>query len=324
LHPTENEMKKANTSIKLVVESPSNSRLLLRSWTFSGANPRGVVQICHGMSEHSGRYDRFAQALNSAGYFCYAHDHRGHGETEAIDSKMGLFAHKDGLGKVSQDIGVVNQHIEGKHPDLPVVLLGHSMGAILAMFHACQQQATGLAGLAILNSGTDGGALLAIYRGLLRVERAMLGSKSASKVARALTFQTWNMKFAPNRTEYDWLSRDEAEVDKYIADPLCGIHGTNSLWFDVTSAIRYCANDASLKRIPKALPVFLLGGGSDPCTNKGQAMKRLEARMKKAAISDVTCEILPDTRHESLNELNREQTTNTFIQWLDDRLESPS
>ncbi len=253
------------------------------------------------------------------GYMCFAHDHRGHGSTTAADARLGLFAASSGLTKVNQDIEFVNQHVRNKHAGLPIILLGHSMGAILALFHACQRQAEGIDAIALLNSGVDGGAVLAIYRGLLRAEALCRGRKAFSKVAQALTFSSWNRKFAPNRTPFDWLSRDSTEVDKYIADPLCGVPASNSLWFDVTDAIRFCATDTSLERLPEGLPVYLLGGGADPCTAQGQAMKRLARRMESMAMSDVTCQVLPETRHESLNELSRDQTTAAFTRWLDER-----
>ena len=294
--------------------SPSN--LALYCWQSHVAPPKGTVQLCHGMAEHAERYQRFAEALNQQGYHCYAHDHRGHGETTA-DGKPGLFATKNGLQKVTDDIATINDLIASKHPGLPIVLVGHSMGAILALYFACLSKAQGLAAVAFLNSKVDAGPVMALYRGLLRAEALLRGWESPSIIAPKLTFGPWNRKFSPNRTPYDWLSRDETEVDKFVADPLCGSAMTTSLWFDVTTAIQYLSKNEALGRLPQSLPIYLVGGAADPCTDYGQAIERLHVRMKQVAMTDLTCKIWDDTRHETLNEINRDQATSEFIEWLD-------
>lgn len=291
----------------------------LNFWKNSLSTTKGVVQISHGMAEHSGRYERFAKTLNSVGYHCYAHDHPGHGDCSAEDRTVGLFANQGGLNQAIEEIATVNRQIATQHPSLPIVLLGHSMGAILALHYACHKQAQGISALALLNAGVDGGPLISVYRGILKTEGLFRGRESPSKIAPAMTFRTWNRKLGSTRTQYDWLSRDENEVDKFIADPFCGIPITISLWFDVTTAIQYCAKDESLARLPSELPVYLLGGAADPCTDNGRAVQRLHARMQRAGMSDVTGTILDDTRHETLNEINRDQATGRFIEWLDER-----
>jgi len=155
---------------------------------------------------------------------------------------------------------------------------------------------------------------------ILGTEAILRGRQTPSRIATALTFDAWNKTFKPNRTGFDWLSRDEAEVDAYIADPLCGFDASISLWLDVTAAIYFGADDRNLARLPKSLPVHLLGGGDDPCSAKGRAMERLARRMQKARLTDVTCLVLPNTRHESLNEINRDQTTEDFLNWLETRM----
>jgi len=302
---------------KSFLDAPSGAKLRLYTRD-AGKKARGVVHVNHGMSEHSARYARFAEVLAKAGYHTVAHDHRGHGETTAADTQLGQFALKDGWTKTMDDVDAVNAHIRDTYPDLPVCIFGHSMGSIIGLNY-CIHHSDRVDAAGIWNSGADAGLLLVIYKLLLGIERMFKGSDVPSQIARKLTFEDWNKKFAPNRTESDWLSRDPDEVDKYIADPLCGFDATNSLWRDLSIGISENADDALLGRIRKDLPIHLVAGAMDPCTNNGKAVERVYGRLQKLGMQDVECNILPDTRHESLNEINRDQTTADFIAWLDAR-----
>ena len=279
-----------------------------------------MVHINHGMAEHAARYERFAAALTAAGYAVFAHDHRGHGHTTAPDSAQGFFAKEDGWAKVIADVDAVNAEIRARHPGTPIVCFGHSMGAIVALNYAMQNPDT-IDALAAWNISVDAGVLLIAYRGLLKTERFFKGSDVPSTIAPKLTFEAWNKEFAPTRTDFDWLSRDEAEVDKYVADPLCGFPETISMWLDVTDGVRYAADDGNLAKLPGDLPVHLLAGEKDPVSLHSKAMENLDKRMKTADMSDVSFTLLEETRHESLNEVNRDETTERFIDWLATRFD---
>ncbi|MEO0547851.1 MAG: alpha/beta hydrolase [Pseudomonadota bacterium] len=278
--------------------------------------PKAIVQINHGMAEHCARYERFAKVLVTNGYAVIAHDHRGHGYTKSPDAALGHFGSKGALNAVLDDISFVQSHGRSLWPDAPLVSFGHSMGSILAFAHAVKNPKK-MDGLALWNSGVDTGGLAAVYGGILRFQKMFLGSDVPSGIAKKLTFDTWNKVFAPNRTEFDWLSRDEAEVDAYVNDPLCGFPVTIGLWLEVLDAIYIAADNKNLGDLTKALPVHLLGGRKDPCSEQGKAVERIHTRMKAQGMSDVTLTLLPDTRHESLNESNRDQTMADFIAWLD-------
>jgi len=279
--------------------------------------PKGTVHINHGMAEHAGRYGRFAQALTEAGYAVIAHDHRAHGDTQHPQSSLGHFG-TEGLDGVLADVSAVQAMAKEENPNSPLITFGHSMGSIITLSHALRNP-TASDAIACWNSGADGGALLAVFRSILKVQKAFKGSDRPSGLSKTLTFDTWNKAFAPNRTDFDWLSRDNAEVDAYIADPLCGFPVTIGLWLAVTDGVKAGADDTNFAKLPSTLPVHLVGGLKDPCTENGKAMQNLANRMKARGMSDVTLDLLPDTRHESLNETNREQTTTSFIEWLDKR-----
>jgi len=192
------------------------------------------------------------------------------------------------------------------------------MGAILGLNY-CIKHSSNIDAAALWNAGVDAGALLAVYKFLLKVERMLRGSDTPSFIATKLTFEDWNKKFAPNRTDFDWLTREEAEVDKYIADPMCGFKASNGLWLELTKAISIAAHDGELAKIRTDLPTHLSAGGKDPCSDYGNAVERLEKRLKATGIKDLTLAIDPDNRHETLNELNRDKTMAEFVAWLDKR-----
>jgi len=299
------------------IDSPSGARLRLFTCLASNQKPKAAIQINHGMAEHAGRYGRFAKFLSARGYAVFAHDHRGHGETTAPDAPLGTFGKSDGWQKVLQDVGAINRHINKTYASVPVVCFGHSMGATIAASYALHHPQT-IQGAAIWN-GSETGFLPGLLTFLLKIERMFKGSDVPSQLANALTFEAWNKNFKPTRTAFDWLSRDEAEVDKYVTDPLCGFSCSNGLWLDLIGGLCGLSDTAKLAALPKDLPVHILAGAVDPCSSKGKAALQLGHRLEKAGLTDVWKTILPDTRHESLNENNRDKTMADFADWLDER-----
>ena len=286
------------------------------------AKPRAVVHILHGMAEHAGRYERFADRLHATGYAAMAHDHRGHGATVAPDTSLGHF----GAGSeaaalwdlVVADTLAVNAHIRDRFDRTPIVVFGHSMGAIAALSYAIAHSGTA-EGVAVWNVEIARSATSRAFRALLRAERMFKGSDVPSAFAEKLTFDAWNREFAPNRTGFDWLSRDEDEVDAYVADPLCGFPVTIGTWLAILAGVRFCADDVNLEGLPRDKHVHLLAGNADPCARHGSAMEALAGRMEALKVRDVTLTILDGARHEALNEIDRDETMDAFVAWLDER-----
>lgn len=275
---------------------------------------KGVVQINHGMAEHAARYEGFCAFLNKHGYHAYVHDQRGHGDTKADDAPLGVFAKRDGWQKVLEDVNFINAHIRQQHEGLPVICFGHSMGATIALAHA-QTYPDTIDGLAVWN-GSETGFMPSLLRQLLKVERMFKGSDVPSMIAQKLTFEDWNKKFKPNRTEFDWLSHDEAEVDKYVADPMCGFPVSVGLWIDLLGGLAATATAEAIAKIPLELPINLRAGGDDPCSSMGKAATKLEAALHQSKHTNIDARILPNTRHECLNEINRDETMKDFANWL--------
>ena len=190
------------------------------------------------------------------------------------------------------------------------------MGSIIGFNYILRKSDT-VAAAALWNSGVETGAPGLIFSSILRIQRMFKGSDVPSGLATKATFETWNKEFAPNRTDFDWLSRDETEVDKYVDDPLCGFPVSIGLWLDVLEGIYFAADNKNLSKLPKDFPVHLLAGDQDPCSERGKAVANIARRMQSAGMTKVSLNVLTDARHESLNEVNRDATMAMFIDWLD-------
>ena len=295
---------------------PNGGRAWLYCWLPKGA-PTGVVQIVHGMAEHAGRYARFAAALNAAGYAVYAQDLPGHGLS--AEESLGLGHAADGAEaswrRMVQAVHAVRAHIEKRHPELPLVLFGHSMGRFSAQVHLVEHGA-GLSAASLSGSSGSMGPLRAVGLALNRAQIRLFGPAHRSALTAKLSFDAFNKQFKPNRTASDWLSRDATEVDAYVDDPYCGFRCSAALWAGLLQAGASLLEPARLKRIPPSLPVLLISGATDPVTQQGQGTHLLAERYREAGLADVTAMIYEDARHELLNETCRDAVTQDVLGWL--------
>jgi len=282
----------------------------------AAAQPRAVVQVAHGMGEYGQRYGRLAEALTAAGYTVYASDHRGHGETATGPDDLGHFRDEAGWEALVDDLFRINQTIAERHPGLPRVLLGHSMGAIVVQDYLALH-GDSLAG-AVLSAAGGGRRLLAGAASLIaRFERMRLGPRVSSDLLQALSFGDFNKRFEPTRTEFDWLSADEAEVDAYIADPQCGVPITVQGWIDVLHGVRRIDDPAQLGKIPETMPLYVMSGSLDPVGNATKGVTWLLERLKRAGAQRVTHRFYEGGRHEMFNEVNRTEVVADLVEWLD-------
>ena len=276
----------------------------------------GVVHILHGLADHSARYADFAAQLAAAGFHAYAHDHRGHGFTEAPGAPQGAFDHGgDGPDLVLADIASLHDRFAEAHPGLPLLLFGHSMGGTIALAYAFRH-ADRLAGCAAWNASLTAGLAGRAAKAVLGWERFRRGSDVPSFFLPRLTFGQWASSVKNRRTEFDWLSRDPAIVDAYVADPLCGWPATVGMWSDILDMVFEITTPENAPADAARLPYHLLGGGRDPATEFGKSVERQAKRMQGAGFADVTLELLPQMRHETLNEIGREEIEVELINWL--------
>jgi alpha-beta hydrolase superfamily lysophospholipase len=302
--------------------SPTGAALNLLSRLADG-DGRAVVQVNHGLAEHAARYGRFAEFLAARGFHVYAHDHRGHGGTSAPDAPPKSFGPRDGWLKVIADVNAVHDEIARRHPGLPVIVFGHSLGGQIGLNFLLRHPGRAAAA-AIWNANFSAGLAGRAAQAILAWERFRLGSDIPSLILPKLTFQTWARKVPNRRTEFDWLSRDPAEVDKYVADPLCGWDASVAMWQDVFRMIFAGADDRNFDSLRRDLPVSLVGGEKDPATDGGKAVQHLASRMKRMGFSNLVSKVYADTRHESLNELNRNLIMEEFVSWAEGVLAQPA
>ena len=285
--------------------------LLARRW-LPESHPRAVLQIAHGLAEHSARYARLAAALNSAGYAAYANDHRGHGP-KAAAADLGHFADQGGWDKVVGDLWTFNRLIAAEQPGVPIVFLGHSLGSFLGRgFIARHSDA--LAAVALSGSNGRPPAMATLGRIIAREERLRLGRRGKSELILKMWFGEFNKPFKPARTDFDWLSRDQKEVDAFVADPFCGFPFTTQLAIDVLDALPAVTSRKSLAPIRKDLPILVFSGERDPV---GANIQGLIGDLKASGFTRLTTRLYPGARHEMLNETNRDEVTRDFIAWLD-------
>jgi alpha-beta hydrolase superfamily lysophospholipase len=294
------------------LQAPDGVSLFVYRW-LPESPPKAIVQIVHGWAEHAARYARVADALCRQGYGVYADDHRGHGRTAQTPADLGFFAEFDGWNKCVQDLWQVNQHIAAIHPGTPIVIFGHSLGSFLVQ-QFISEHGDAVAGAVLSASNGKPPAIAPFVSRLARLERLRVGPRGNSALLQKLFFGSLNKLFEPARTPFDWLSRDTMEVDKYIADPLCGFDSTVQLFIDVIGGLQDVATPSRQARIPKKLPLYIFSGSRDPV---GRNLNQLLEAYRAAGLEEVTYKSYPECRHESLNEINRDEVTRDLIAWLD-------
>ncbi|MGV1007666.1 MAG: alpha/beta hydrolase [Dermatophilaceae bacterium] len=308
-------MKPATTTLT----TPDGVDLFLYSWEPDDGQPKAIVQIVHGMAEHAARYEHVARALTDAGYAVYANDHRGHGHTAGSVEAMGHLADDDGWHKTTEDLLLVLRRATAEHPGIPVFMVGHSMGAILARTFAITHGRE-LDGLVLSAAGGDPGLLGRVAQVIALVERQVRGRRTRSPMLDKLTFGSFNSSFKPNRTDFDWLSRDEAQVDKYIADPWCGNISTTGFFVDLLSGVYFVNSSDNIARVPKDLPIYLVAGALDPVGDKTAGVRQTAEQYRHAGVTDVTEQYYEGAHHEIFNETNRDEVIADVVSWLDAHL----
>jgi alpha-beta hydrolase superfamily lysophospholipase len=281
-----------------------------------GAPPKGVVIVAHGMAEHAARYRRFGDELAARGYAVYVPDHRGHGRTAGGDDRLG-WAGAGGWSGMLRDLDRLAGLARERHPGVPLILFGHSMGSVLAQRFA-QLHGDQLAGLIL--SGTFGAARnIGAGIAVASVLRLLCGDRAPSPLQRTM-FAGFNKGFAPQRTGFEWLSRDDAEVRTYADDPRCGFTFSNRLLVDMLRGYAETWKPANERRVPAALPVLFFSGARDPVGGNTRAVTALAERYRALGLRDVQVTFYPDGRHEMLNETNRDEVVRDVLAWLDARV----
>ncbi|NEW06537.1 alpha/beta hydrolase [Paenibacillus sp. SYP-B3998] len=281
---------------------------------------KAIVQIAHGMSETAARYERLAAVLTAQGYAVYANDHLGHGLTAGTPEQVGKFG-KDCFHRMVQNMGGITGHLRSLYSeDVPLFLLGHSMGSFLTqhyMVSYVNKYPLHVQGIILSGSNGEEGGSLQAGIAVASLEAALRGDHHRSKLITALSFGAFNKKHAPNRTPSDWLSRDPKEVDAYEADPFCGVVFTSGYFRDFFKGLKEIHRPEHVNQVRKDLPVFVLSGDDDPVGGYGKGVRKLIAMYKSLGLKDVSSKIYAGGRHEMLNEVNRDEVMQDILGWLE-------
>ena len=286
-------------------------------YVWSVKNPKAWVHIIHGMSEHAARYDKLASDLNKEDIIVTAGDHRGHGAPGREMNSLFHFSDSDGWSKIIKDqIDLISEQNIG----CPLILLGHSLGSYMAL-NVLQQieklkTDVRVSGLVLSGSGYESKWLYRINKLIAKIEIYRCGSRASSNILQKLSFESFNDNFSPTRTGSDWLSRDEHQVDKYIKDPLCGGAPSTKTWFDFMHGMNQIFNSRNLNLIDKKVPIHFISGDKDPVGKNGKGVVKFKNLLLDAGFKQVTLKLYPESRHELINDLDRDKVIADVKIWL--------
>ena len=283
------------------------------------AEPRAIVQIIHGIAEYIDRYDEFMSFLADNGIIAVGTDHLGHGKSIESEEQTGFFAYDNGWDYVVRDEEVLRLAMHENYPELPIIVFGHSMGSFMTRtllirypdaFNAAIISGTGNQGAALVNGGLFMGNLVT----------GLKGAHHYSKFLNNLAFGSYNKIYDNPKTEYDWLSRDEANVQKYIDDPLCGFIPSCSLFRDMMTGVKFSTNKKNLTAMNKDMPVYFMSGDMDPVGECGKGVQKAYNNFLEAGMKDVSIKLYPGGRHEMLNEINKDEVYTDILAWLGSKI----
>lgn len=281
--------------------------------------PRAVVQIAHGIVEKIDRYDEFMLYLAEKGFLVVGNDHLGHGKSITKPEEKGFFAIKNGWNYVVEDMLRLHDKIAKEYPGIPYILFGHSMGSFLTRTYMIKYtdkydlailSGTGHMSAALINAGHAAASLLCKLKGV----------HADGKMLNDIAFGSYLDKIDNPRTSHDWLSRDNAMVDKYLADPDCGYICTASVYRDMMYGIKYITNSANIVKMDKGKPVYFMSGDADPVGEYGKGVERAYKAFCKAGMRDVMFRLYPGGRHEMLNETNRSEVYEDILNWIESKI----
>ena len=284
-------------------------------WWIPDGEIHGIIQVVHGMQEFIDRYEEFAQFMNQQGILVVGHDHLGHGASIRSEAHFGYFAEENGNKVLLSDIRELQRITQEAYPGLPYFLLGHSMGSFLSRQYLCMYGSK-LDGAVIC--GTAWHSALEARMGMIlcRVIALFRGWNYRSRLVDRMATGNFNKKFQPSRTPVDWLSRDEAVVDRYRSDRRTQFVFTLNAYYNMFYSLKYLTENKNLSKMPCDLPVFFIAGEDDPVGNFGLGVKKVAVSFRAGGMRRVDCKLYPHDRHEILNELDRADVCKDIWNWM--------
>lgn len=302
-----------------IASTDSKNNLNVIIWE-TEKEPIGVLQIVHGMAEYIDRYDNFAKYMTEHGFNVIGHDHLGHGHSVSDERDYGFFAEENGDKIIIEDMHSVTQYAREKWEELPNFILGHSMGSF-CLRQYLTKYSNDVFGAIIMGTGWIPSAAALLGKTIATNTCKSKGSHTVNPLLIKLTLEPYNKPFAPARTNCDWLSKDEKQVDLYVNDKLCGFDFTAGAYKDFFTILEKIAKNRQLIGMRKSLPILITSGSVDPVGGK-KACEKLNAQYKRCGIDDVTLKLWENDRHEILNELDKSDVYRYICNWLKSKIQN--
>lgn len=302
-----------------IASTDSKNNLNVIIWE-TEKEPIGVLQIVHGMAEYIDRYDNFAKYMTEHGFNVIGHDHLGHGHSVSDEHDYGFFAEENGDKIIIEDMHSVTQYAREKWEELPNFILGHSMGSF-CLRQYLTKYSNDVFGAVIMGTGWIPSTAALLGKTIATNTCKSKGSHTVNPLLIKLTLEPYNKPFAPARTNCDWLSRDEKQVDLYVNDKLCGFDFTAGAYKDFFTVLEKIAKNRQLIGMRKSLPILITSGSVDPVGGK-KACEKLNAQYKRCGIDDVTLKLWENDRHEILNELDKSDVYDYIYNWLKSKIQN--
>lgn len=299
---------------KALIKTQSGITLSSHIWS-PPHEPVALIHIFHGMMEHGLSYKSVATHFTQLGFVVVAHDHRGHGGTGQVHTELGHFGSKATWKTVVHDCADAHLYFKELYPNIPFILLGHSMGSFLAL-HVLNRHQTFFQGLILSGSTYESPVKMTSSLALAQTLKMIFGSKSKSNLLHQVIFGAYNHHVKGSKTTADWLSRDPSFVSQYLADPLSGNVCSLGFYTQLFSMVATLFKKHTLSGIRPDIPVFILSGTDDPVGHFGLGVKKLNDFLTKEGLTQITQKLYPKGRHVMLQELNKHDVYKDIFQWI--------
>lgn len=300
------------------LSSSSHERFFVKSYMPATGKPKGILQIMHGMAEHHGRYHELGQYLAEHGFGLFINDHPGHGQTAGNLDRLGYVDNQRGWDIMLENSRALYTHIRKNQPEVPVFLLGHSMGSILAR-HFMAVYPVYVQGLILSGTFDMPGSKLRALSLLVKLQSLFLGSNKISHWFNRFFFHNFNKHFKPKTTEFEWISSSREEVDKYVNDPYCGFDCSVAFFNNLAKGIFAMKQAHHNLKYRKTLPLLIMGGQDDPVGNFGKDALKIHREFYKQRFQNLKVKIFHG-RHEMLHETDKEKVFAYLLNWMKDHL----
>ncbi|MDY0408849.1 alpha/beta hydrolase [Virgibacillus soli] len=291
-----------------------NIDIYVSAWNHA-AKPKAIIQLAHGMVEHIARYEEFANFLTENNFAVFGHDHRGHGQTGLKQGQLGYLSSTDGFDKMVDDLYTVTTYIKSLYADIPIILFGHSMGSFVVRRYI-QTYSDDIDGVILSGTGYFPATVSRIGKHFAN----LFAPQKEAKLFNLLAFGSYNKRIKKSNTAFDWLTRDDIAVEKYMDDPLCGFTPSGRFFYDLMSGLYTIHQESANQAINPTFPILFISGDHDPVGSYGKGVWKVAKLYCDIGFNKVTVQLFPDARHEVLHELNKHDVYEQIYRWIENEV----